>query len=372
MRTRLSVFAIIAKIVLLTSIAFSQMNVNGRMESVFIDSQDGAPVFDSGNIINYGDPTFLWRFRGYLDMQVSERSYIFSDLRIEPSGLQIDFAAIRIYLDQKQTCGLQTGVLGTFIGNVTPRRSSKYNPMIHLPIMYDYNTVLEGSAAFTGEEIYQLRGTGNGMPIFYLAVYRPGAEVFKTFFDLVDLQAGIFNSAPSNPYLMGQSGRFNYSFRAGIRPVMGMNIGISFNRGPYLGRYTVYRIPDDKAYQTLWDIDFSFERGHLAFFSEAVYNRWSHPRLQDDLGVTGYYLELKYKFHPHFFIAGRAGQLFFDEIKLADTVTAKWDDNVTRFEASLGYYVVRETLAKIVVQMNRTDRLDPDDDYIAVQLSAGF
>ena len=42
------------------------------------------------------------------------------------------------------------------------------------------------------------------------------------------------------------------------------------------------------------------------------------------------------------------------------------------YEIGLGYYIARETLAKFIFQKNITDRIDLQDDYIAIQLSAGF
>ena len=358
-------------LLLCTAASFAQMNVNGRVESVLIDAQDGAPVEKSYNVINHGDPTFLWRFRGYLDMQVSERSYIFTDIRLQPDGLQVDFAAIRLYFNDNQTFGVQTGVLGTFIGNVTARRSSKYNPLIHLPIMYDYYTALPDDPQSSPYELFEQRGTGTGLPIFYLGVYRPGVELFATVLEKIDLHAGVYNSSPSNPYMAYSASDFNYSARIGIRPVMGLNMGLSYNYGPFMGQDEYSYVDVSGAIQSLYDVDVSYERGYFSFFGQAVLNTWEHPTLPDDLGVFSYYLEGKYKFAPHAFAAVRYGHSMFSEFEIHEQ-SLPWDDNIQRIEVGLGYYLERETLAKIVYQHNRTERIDPRDDYVALELSAGF
>jgi len=165
------------------------------------------------------------------------------------------------------------------------------------------------------------------------------------------------------------SKQFNFTQRIGIRPFLGMNVGVSFSRGPYLDDYVADNL---NLMQTLYDIDVSFERGHFSFFGEAVYNQWDTPAVDDPLGAFGYYLEIKYKFLPHYFTAARWGQLIFDEHSFSQDGKLSWDDNVQRFEIGLGYYVQRETLVKIVYQKNMTKRIDPADDYFALQLSAGF
>lgn len=346
----------------------AQMTTNGRVEVVYIDAQDGAPAESSKNFINQGNPTFLWRFRGYLDMQVSERSSIFTDFRLQPNGLELDFAAVRLLFNDKGTAGIQAGVLGTLIGNVTARRSSKYNPMIQLPIMYDYFTAVQDNAYLETTGLVQTRGKGAGLRILHLGVYSPGAELFFTFAEKVDLNLALYNSAPSNPYMVNEARQLNYAGRIGLRPFLGLNVGLSLSHGPYMGDHGNRSIDLKDTMQRMIDLDFSFERGHFSLFGEVVRNSWRLPKVENDLSVSGYYVEPKYKFHPRWYGAVRIGQLFFDKLDNGEP----WDDDIFRTEFSIGYYVERETLAKLVIQRNRTDRIDPDDDYVALQLSAGF
>lgn len=349
-------------------ILLGQMTTNGRVEVVYIDAQDGAPLESSNNFINQGNPTFLWRFRGYLDMQVSERSSIFTDFRLQPNGLELDFAAVRLLFNDQGTAGIQTGVLGTLIGNVTARRSSKYNPMIHLPIMYDYFTNVQDNAYLDQAGLFQNRGKGTGLRILNLGVYSPGVELFFTFADKVDLNVALYNSSPSNPYMVNEARQLNYAGRIGFRPFMGLNVGLSLSHGPFIGDHGNRSIDLKDTMQSMIDVDFSFEREHFSLFGEIVRNSWRLPRVKSDLSVSGYYIEPKYKFHPRWYGAVRIGQLYFDKLDSGE----RWDDDIFRTEFSIGYYVERETLAKLVFQRNRTDRIDPEDDYVALQLSAGF
>jgi hypothetical protein len=362
---------IILLFIILTTGLPAQMALNGRVESWFVDSQDGAPKQNSRNVANEGNPTFLWRFRGYLDFQVSERSSIFSDLRLQPNGLHVDFAAIRVYLSETQTLRFQTGVLGTFIGNVAARRSSKYNPMLQLPLMYFYFTSLSDNPYIGGNDLGNSRGLGDGMRIFELGVYRPGAEILWVLKEKIDIQAGLYNSSVSNPYMVNHVERFNVAARVGVRPIMGMTMGFSFSDGPYMSKEDMAHVNVSDADQTVYDIDFSFERGHLSFFSEATFSSWRVPRINEDVKVNSYYAEGKFKFHPRYFLAARMAQMFFSEIEIGDEKLT-WDNNVSRLEMSLGYYIERETLAKIILQKNWTENVDIKNDYIAIEFSAGF
>ncbi|OGC07850.1 hypothetical protein A2V82_13870 [candidate division KSB1 bacterium RBG_16_48_16] len=362
-------FLILIALLIACQLAYSQMRLNGRIESEFIDAQDGAPLTSSGNVINSGYPTFQWRLRGYLDMKVSEQSYIFGDLRLEQDGLRVDYAAIRVYLNREQSAGFQTGMLGTFIGNVMARRSAKYNPVIQLPIMYEYRTATHDEAGSSGYSILNDRGLGQGLRILNRTVYSPGFEFFISFLNWLDLNAGFYNTAPSASYYSNYSKRLNMAGRLGIRPIMGANIGFSASHGPYL---VPYGANDMNSNQTLYDVDLAYERGHFSFFAEGLYNRWSYPGFDDPLGVFSYYVEGKYKLLPRLFLASRFGQLLFQEVTMTSGAKTKWDDDVSRIEFGIGYYIQRETLAKIVLQTNQTSRVDPRDDYIAVQLSAGY
>ncbi len=358
-------------LLLAAGISEAQMSLNGRVESWYIDAQDGGEFQKSGNLVNEGYPTFLWRFRGYLDYQVSERSLIFTDLRLQPDGLHVDFAAIRLYLNDTRTLRFQTGVLGTFIGNVAGRRSSKHNPMLQLPLMYFYFTNLSDDPYTDADDLLASRGLGTGMRMFQLGVYRPGAELLWTVKDKIDIQAGLFNSSLSNPYMVNVIERLNVAARFGVRPIMGMNIGLSYSDGPYMSKYEMSHVNVSNADQTVYDVDFSYERGHFSFFSEAAWSEWNVPRISDTISSTSYYVEGKYKFLPRFFAAARLAQIFFSDIS-STSEKSTWDDNTTRLEVSLGYYVERETLAKIILQKNWYDTLNIPGDYIALELSAGF
>ncbi|MDZ7292865.1 MAG: hypothetical protein ONB44_23850 [candidate division KSB1 bacterium] len=353
--------------VFLQATSLAQMNLAGRMEVVWIDAQEGQPGEEpSENIVNHGEPTFLWRLRIYLDMPVSERSSIFSDLRLEPEGLQVDFAAIRLFLNAARTVSVQAGVLGTPIGNVTPRRSSKDNPLINLPAMYDYRTQLPGEAAFDYQALRSNRGTGKGLRLLNLGAYSPGAAILVSWWDRLDLNFGVFNYSPSNPYTAYS--QLNLTQRLGCRPLMGLNVGFSLSKGAY--RRPAPERPDPQ--QLLYDVDFSYERGHLSIFGEAVWNRWDSPVDDNRFKARGYYLETKYKFHPHFFVALRVASLQFNAIRFPDGIERAWEDDLRRYEWGLGYYFARETLGKLVYQKNVTERVDIRDDYVALQLSSGF
>lgn len=353
----------------ISSSLFAQMNLTGRMGVEWIDSQNGAPADEpSNNIVNHGKSTFLYRMRLYLDMPVSERSLILSDIRVEGYGIKVEIAAIRLYLNDSKTFMLQAGVLGTPIGNVLARRSSKYNPFIQLPLLYEYRTQLQDDGDLNYQPLLDNRGTGIGLRVLDQAVYSPGAMVQATLWDKLDFSAGIYNSAPSNPYMYNEHNQLNFAQRIGYRPFLGLNIGFSFGIGPYREATST----DENPQQIIYDVDFSYERGHLAFFGEALFNQWESSLAGETLEANGFYLETKYKFLPRLFLAVRAGLLQFEKIKFPDSTEHAWDDNIQRYEFGVGYYVARETLAKLVLQKNITDRVDIEDDYVALQLSAGF
>lgn len=351
--------------------AFPQMNHTGRMEVELIDAQDGSPAkTPSENIPNHGNPNFDWRFHWYLDLAVSERTLIFVDLRLEPYRLDVDFAAIRLYLNSAKTWLLQAGVLGTPVGNVLPRRSSKYNPLIHLPLMYDYRTQLHDEHAISAIDFLDNRSTGAGLRVLNRGVYSPGVMLQVTFWEKMDWSAGFFNSPPSNPYMANENSRLNFSQRIGFRPFLGLNLGFSYSVGPY--RPALESAPEKQILQTLYDLDFAFERGYWSLFGEMVFNQWDAPAKSNSFNVWGAYFEIKYKIRPGYFIAGRVATLVFQPFRFSAETEFRWDDNLSRYELGFGYYLARETLLKLLLQKNVSERVDLKDDYLALQLSAGL
>lgn len=89
----------------------------------------------------------------------------------------------------------------------------------------------------------------------------------------------------------------------------------------------------------------------MIVFSEFVRSTWDATVDEGSLSNWSWYIDAKYKIHPKFYIAGRYDMMNFSEIM--DPATGKkdrWDYNVKRYEAGMGFRITTDANIKLVEQ----------------------
>jgi hypothetical protein len=188
----------------------------------------------------------------------------------------------------KNYVGLRAGELSTAFGQFALRYDDGDNPLIDVPLTSGY---------------YYKPATTLGLT---------GAQVDLTL-NKVDLRLQASTSSPGNRRSPFDNDQYlNWTAGAGYTIVQGFRVGVSAYRGPYLHRGHRFYLPGERnpidLPSTGLGIDLQFARGHWNFSAEL-------QRFQRAYSVFptfeqwGGYGEVKYAFHPRWFVAGRYGHL---------------------------------------------------------------
>jgi len=114
---------------------------------------------------------------------------------------------------------------------------------------------------------------------------------------------------------------------------------------------------------------------------ELVHSRWNIPALnlpliENPLTATSGYVEGRYRLTPRYFIAARGDRLTFSRItgqRFFAGIPTPWDAPVTRIEGGGGVYILRNLVARAIVQRNLRDAgRVTNRTYVSGQLSYWF
>jgi hypothetical protein len=237
----------------------------------------------------------------------------------------------------------------------------------------DGTSTAPGLAAITGEP-------GRGMPILYESCWSIQWELLGEIGPF-EYSVGMTPGAVSNPLRGRGVPGSQWLARLGVVPVPALRIGVSGAHGPYLSTPTPdangvlpYAADPADFDQTLVGADLEYVAGAWAMFAEAFAVRYEAPLITDDPQAVGGYAEVRFDFHPGWYLAGRAGGLVFNEIVTdpQSGASAPWDRDMYRTELALGYRVTREVLLKLDWQRTAVPDTDFEENLFAVQLSSVF
>ena len=363
----------------------------GNLDLVVTDHGKGAEY-------NYlwGDSQLnSYRLRMFATAAVSEHLDFFGealgndDVGVVPFGAYATF-----HPSPGKDVHVEAGLIPWPIGDWAPRSTSDKNPLVGLPLMYQYHTtlrqdVLPGTAdellaeAGEGEEGVDF-GSGRdfpGMPIVYDQWWDFGAVLLGSSRP-VEYSVGFVNGSPgfSNPGEDHTPGK-SVLGRVGLAPTPGLRFGVSGSYGPYLDEENIAPtlppgVKTDDFNQVLTMADLQYSVGHADFHAEGFVNTWETPTV-GNLRVRGGYGELKYGLPRGFYVAGRYSIMRFSDVVDSTGASRTWDSNVDRLEVGGGYRVTRGVTAKLVYQLNTLQPPDPavaeeEFDVVAAQLSVVF
>lgn len=352
----------------------AQVHWGGQVATDFLKSASTT----SPRVINGGRPTFGWEANLFLDAPVAENVAVFSNVRANAQEyLYIDYLAIRLTDVTPLHLNIQAGKFDMPFGNLGERRYPRNNFFYGLPLIYEYSTSMQKKAT-TGDGLLSQRGQGTGLRLLDGGIYDIGAMVSGGFDDLTFAFALSNGTVSEASYGTPNSNNdFGKIVRLAVVPMTGLTVGGAYSWGGYLYEQSGYSNasePLNQYQQRTAEVDVSFSRGHCIFYGEGVYGAWDFPfqNREETLGAFGYYLEGKYTIIPRLFAALRTSALIFRKVDLNGT-QQRWDYNVTEWEGSVGYFVERDVVLKLIRRETRTyGGSNPNDNLTVLQLAVAF
>jgi hypothetical protein len=210
-------------------------------------------------------------------------------------------------------------------------------------------------------------GVGNlapdrGLPLVTAFSWDTGVQV-STGWRGLDVTAAVTNGSPSNPRVDDDNDGKQIATRVTLRPVVGLAFGSSYSRGQFGARPLVDDVPavhERRFMQHAYGADLEYSRDHWVGRMEAVLSEWripaiAAPLVPAPLRALAVSAEGRYTFLPGMYVAARAEHLAFNRIAASGGRVTEWAAPVTRVEVGGGYYIQRNLIARVSVQMNRRD-----------------
>jgi hypothetical protein len=305
------------------------------------------------------------RLRLFTDVFVGEHVYALVEGRLDrghaPSRGRFRGRVEQSYVrlaTARGSSGLQVGRFASPFGSYASRHLTPADPFLRPPLAYDYRTVMNRSHAppdadgfltwRNWPELFRLPG----VPPVWDVPYQWGTMAFVTL-GPVDLRAAAMGGAPSgepDAWELSTDRLKHPSWVAGVRfrASPSLELGASYNRGPWMEEITAGTIPIGPSAPTRWDFDqemisadASFARGSWNVRGEVIVDRWDVPNLEDRPTEIAYGAEALVDLAAGWSAGARVGYLDFRPLQGGSGGPVDWDRDVLRTEASLGYRVVR-------------------------------
>lgn len=334
--------------------------------------------FAAGRLNLFADIFWGDRLYGLLELQ-ADRGEVPSNGPLEG---RIRQAFLRYTFLPSQNLHLQVGIFVSPFGAYSQRHGSTADPFIRPPLSHEYRTMIcPGLAPGANDKFIGWKNIPHlfrptGAPAIWGVPYQAGAMVSGDF-GKWSFRAAAMNSAPSSDPVQWKPDfkqTWNYSFvsHLGYRFSPELTVGVSFNYGPYSLGEIKETLPDgydiNDYNQILWGINAVYTRGRLAVRAEWFHDTWEVPNVIDPPVDISYYLEISYKFLPGFYAALRYNGMHFNKIAYTNGETSKWDYDVQRLQAAVGYRFSPRLEVRAEYMWNRsTGPEDPKDNLLALQ-----
>jgi hypothetical protein len=268
---------------------------------------------------------------------------------------------------------IQIGRVPPTFGTFGRQAYGNENPLIGYPLAYQYLTSLRtDSVPTSADELLAMRGRGwlsnfgvgnlapdRGLPLVTAFSWDTGVQV-TTGWRAVDITASVTNGSAANPRVRDDNGGKHFAARVSVRPIVGLVLGSSWSRGQFGQQFLIDLTspPDTRDFmQRVYGADLEYSRDHWLVRAEAVLGEFEIPALRapfipGPLRALATSVEGRYVIGPGLFTAVRAEHLGFNRIRGTRGVS-EWDAPVTRVEAGGGYYVQRNVVVRVTVQVNR-------------------
>ncbi len=289
---------------------------------------------------------------------------------------------------------VQAGRVPPVFGSFARRSYSSSNPLIGLPLGYQYlTTVRTDAAADNTDGLLRVRGRGwllgypvgdrsfaPGLPLTSSRFWDTGVEV-RIGREPLSLGVAVTQGTLAAPRFENDNDGRQVSARLAWTPRTGLLLGVSAARGEYADRTLMEALPADQASRTLRQVslggDAEYSWGPWLLRAEGVYSRFDLPALQEPRIVApvealALSAEGVRRLLPGLYAAARIDHIGFSRI--AGTTRADpWDAPVSRVEAGFGWQPWRPFTLKIVYQHNwRDEGYEGRRGFVAAQAMARF
>jgi len=349
-----------------------------------------------------------FRLRMFADIFVGDHIYALVEGRGDRGHVPTDGGAVarveQAYLriaTQQGFAGVQAGRFVSPFGSYALRHLTTVDPFLRPPLIYDYRTVISRDLPPTDEtNLLEWKHATEffrkpGAPPVWDVPYQWGAMIFGAV-GPVDLRVAAMNSAPSStPEAWGfererlEDPSWVLAARTGVSPYL--DLGFSYSRGPWMEEITGGKIqappgspagaepPSYRDFdQEIFSVDISFARGPMMLRAEAMLDHWAVPNLASRPTERLYSVEVLWDLVPGLLVAGRIG--YIDFRPLDDGLGAAspdgpvdWDNDVTRYEASLGYRLARNAgILLSAFEQIQSNEVDADSRFFGIRLWWAF
>ena len=350
-----------------------------------------------------GGALAVYRLRMFADIFLGDHIYSLvegrSDRGHAPSDggavARVEQAYVRI-TSQPGSAGVQAGRFASPFGSYPLRHLTTVDPFLRPPLMYDYRTVIirdlppsdEANLLVWSDSTEFFRKPG--APPVWDVPYQWGAMVFGAV-GPVDLRVAAMNSAPSStPEVWGfdkerlEDPSWVIAARTEVSPYV--DLGFSYSRGPWMEELTAGTIqplpgapagaepPSHRDFdQEIISVDITFARGPMMLRAEAMLDHWAVPNLAERPTERLYSVEVLWDLVPGLFVAGRVGHIDFRPLDdglgaASPTGPVDWDNDVMRYEASLGYRLARNTgILLSAYEQIQNNEVDADSRFAGIR-----
>ena len=342
----------------------------------------------------------LVRFDGSAEVGLGTRLSLIGDVRLQgdldEGAWQVRayalFARIRPW--PQKPVDIQAGLIPPVFGAASRRGYGTDNPLIGLPLGYQYVTTLRpDSVPESADGLLARRGRGwrvrypvgnpapdHGVPLVDGLRYPAGVEV-RIGSGRVEASAAVTTGSLAVPDVHDSGWAPQVSGRLVVRPLFGLVVGASVSHGTFLARSLTEVLgttgKEGTNDQTGIGFDGEYSRGRWIVRAEGIYSRWrlarsAPPFVADPLRAFAFDVEGRYRVLPGLYAAARLDWLGFSDL-CGSAACLPWDAPVRRIEAGGGYSIRRNIVVKAVYQYNRRDgTFHPTEGVASAQLIAWF
>jgi hypothetical protein len=334
--------------------------------------------------------------------QVTDRIDALGELRLQNEH----GSASGLYLSVRPWPGravaIQAGRIPPVFGRFGRRGYGRDNPLIGVPLAYQYLTTLRPTVVPNGvSPLLAVRGrgwlvsypdaiggdnrAGPGLPLVSSTRWDTGIQVSART-QTLGAAVAVTNGSLSNPLVGDDNGGKQVAGRVTWQPRAALELGLSLSRGAFLAAEATSSLPEgvgrDGHVQTAVGVDAEVSSGHWVVRGETIVSGWTLPRvgapaIDAPLRTLATTLEGRYRFGPRLHVAARGERLTFSDLAnpRLDGRLVPWDAPVSRLEVGAGYAVTRHLAAKLAWQYNWREgvtRPRAREGFLAAQVSAWF
>ena len=227
-------------------------------------------------------------------LSLGERVWVLGDVRTEsgrPFGVYAAFVRVRPWATR--SIDLQAGRIPPTFGAFARRGYGLGNPLVGLPLPYQYLTSLRADALpASADDLLSMRGRGwrpaypigaqtreRGLPLVSALRWDTGLQV-RVGDRPVAIVAAVTNGSLSNPVVRDDNAGKQLAVRAAFQPSASLAFAVSGARADFVSRAARNALPPGVARrttQTGLGVDAEFSRDHWLVRVEGVLSSWRVP-----------------------------------------------------------------------------------------------